>query len=134
MLNLDDEIIDSFDGSRYEITSLFLNGMIDAGFGINPRDVSPTIEGNDIETLRFEYDEGYSFADDLEAHFGEDWNNHLLIYVRDKKKDSDSTPLFSLIAKDNEMARKVSIALEKYFSGFRVSCQQFVTKDKKFWI
>jgi len=80
--------------------------MIDAGFGVNPKNKPPTIENNDNDTLRFEYQEGYSFASELESHFYNDVSNRLLVYVRDKKQAFESDYLFSLTAIKNDMAKK----------------------------
>ncbi len=130
----DNEIIDSYDGERYELPKEFVEGMIDAGFGINPKDQLPTIENNDIDTLRFEYQEGYSFASDLESQFGDDVANSLLVYVRDTKKAFEQGYLFSLVALNNKMAEKIYSALNEHFSGFHITYQQFGNNHKKYWV
>ena len=104
-----------------------------AGFGVNPKDKPPTIENNDIETLRFEYQEGYSFASELESRFVDDVANSLLVYVRDKKKTFDQGHLFSLVALNNKMAEKMHSALNEHFSGFHITYQQFGKNNKKYW-
>ena len=129
------EIIVSFDGSSYELSRLFVEGMKDAALGINPINPTPTIVDNGVEiTVQDEYLDGYSFASDIENHFGDDENRRLLIVVREKDKAFESDCLFQLMAINNTMAEAIYRAFNRHFLDFHISYQQFDYKNKKNWV